>query len=217
MLRVLFVLSMFASVAADASSPPPLLVLGDSLSAAHGIALQDGWVALLQRRLEASPSPRAVVNASISGETTAGGLARLPALLAEHAPAVVVVELGANDGLRGLPLAEAKANLAKMLAAIRAAHAKAVLVGIELPVNYGPQYRDGLRSMYRGLADEFNVPLVPFLLDGVALDETLMQDDGLHPNAKAQPKLLDNVWRVLEPVLREGRPGAGAAKPLPAA
>lgn len=193
------------SLAAAAPAPAPLLVLGDSLSAAHGIALKDGWVALLDARLQASPSPRPVVNASISGETTAGGLARLPALLAEHRPALVLVELGANDGLRGLPLAEARANLAKMLAAIRAAKAGVVLVGIELPVNYGPQYRDGLRSMYRGLAEEFNAPLLPFLLDGVALDPDLMQDDGLHPNAKAQPKILDNVWVVLQPALRDLR------------
>lgn len=194
---------MFACFVSTASAKPaPLLVLGDSLSAAYGIALQDGWVALLDRRLQASPAPRAVVNASISGETTAGGLARLPALLAEHKPALVVVELGANDGLRGLPLSEARANLARMLTAIRAANAKAVLIGIELPVNYGPQYRDGLRSMYRGLAEEFNAPLLPFLLDGIALDPELMQDDGLHPTAKGQPKVLENVWAVLEPVVR---------------
>ncbi|MBO9663857.1 arylesterase [Dokdonella sp.] len=200
LLRVLLVFACFVSTAS--AKPAPLLVLGDSLSAAYGIALQDGWVALLDRRLQASPAPRAVVNASISGETTAGGLARLPALLAEHKPALVVVELGANDGLRGLPLSEARANLARMLTAIRAANAKAVLIGIELPVNYGPQYRDGLRSMYRGLAEEFNAPLLPFLLDGIALDPELMQDDGLHPTAKGQPKVLENVWAVLEPVVR---------------
>ncbi len=196
----------FAAVAAPApTSAAPILVLGDSLSAAHGIALKDGWVSLLGQRLEAAQPPRIVVNASISGETTAGGLARLPRLLADTHPALVVVELGANDGLRGLPLAEARANLAKILDAIRDAKARAVLVGIELPVNYGPQYRDGLRTMYRGLADEFNVPLLPFLLDGVALDPDLMQDDGLHPNAAAQPKVLANVWTVLEPVLRDLR------------
>lgn len=203
LLRFLFAFSILASTAAAA--PAPLLVLGDSLSAAHGITLQEGWVALLERRLQASPSPRQVVNASISGETTAGGLARLPALLAEHRPGIVVVELGANDGLRGLPLAEARANLSTMLDAIRTAKAKAVLVGIELPVNYGPQYRDGLRAMYRDLAGEFNVPLVPFLLEGVALDPGLMQDDGLHPNAKAQPILLEHVWTVLGPVVEAAR------------
>lgn len=193
----------FAAVAAPAAvAPAPILILGDSLSAAHGIALEDGWVSLLARRLETAQPPRAVVNASISGETTAGGLARLPGLLADTKPALVVVELGANDGLRGLPLAQARANLAKILQAIRAANARAVLLGIELPVNYGPQYRDGLRSMYRGLAAEFNVPLLPFLLDGIALEPDLMQDDGLHPNAAAQPKVLANVWSVLEPALR---------------
>jgi len=180
-------------------------VLGDSLSAAHGIAVKEGWVNLLAERLQASAPPRTVVNASICGETTSGGLARLPPLLAEHHPALVIVELGANDGLRGLPLAEARANLVKILTAIRAAGAHALLVGIELPVNYGPQYRDGLRSMYRGLAAEFNAPLLPFLLDGVALDPDLMQDDGLHPNAKAQPKVLENVWAVLQPALRDLR------------
>ncbi|GAA0722344.1 arylesterase [Dokdonella soli] len=180
-------------------------MLGDSLSAAHGLAPKDGWVALLDRRLQEASMPRPIVNASISGETTAGGLARLPALLAEHRPALVIVELGANDGLRGLPLAGIRVNLAAMLKAIRSAKARTLLVGIELPVNYGPQYRDGLRSLYRGLADEFNVPLVPFLLDGVALDPALMQDDGLHPKVAGEPKVLDNVWSVLAPVLKDLR------------
>ncbi len=184
-----------------AAPPRPLLVLGDSLSAAYGLSPRDGWVALLERRLQAASPARRVVNASISGETSAGGLARLPPLLAEHRPAVVLVELGANDGLRGLPLAELRANLARILEAIRAADAHAVLLGIELPVNYGPRYRDELRAMYRGLADEFNVPLVPFLLAGVALDPALMQDDGLHPRAAGEPKVLENVWPVLEAAL----------------
>ncbi|RYD15078.1 MAG: arylesterase [Lysobacteraceae bacterium] len=206
MLRFLFVL-LFVSgtVPALAAPVPPVLVLGDSLSAAYGIAPEQGWVALLDARLATAARPRKVVNASISGETTAGGLARLPALLAEHRPALVVLELGANDGLRGLPLASARANLSRMLAAIRAAGAQALLVGIELPVNYGPQYRDGLRSLYRDLAREFNVPLVPFLLEGVALDPALMQEDGLHPKAAAQPAVLANVWAVLEPALAKLR------------
>ena len=181
------------------AAAPPVLVLGDSLSAAHGIPLQTGWVTLLGKRLDAADaSPRrAVVNASISGETTSGGLARLPALLAEHKPGVVVVELGANDGLRGLSLPDIRKNVASLVKLSRDAGAKVVLVGIELPVNYGPQYRDGLRAMYRDVAAEFNVPLVPFLLEGVALDPALMQDDGLHPVAAAQPKILDTVWAVL--------------------
>jgi acyl-CoA thioesterase-1 len=202
MLRILLVVLLFVSLPLAALESRPLLVLGDSLSAAYGIAPQEGWVALLTERLRSSKSMRKVVNASISGETTAGGLARLPGLLAEHRPALVVLELGANDGLRGLPLATARANLASMLEAIRAAGAQALLVGIELPVNYGPQYRDGLRALYRDLAGEFNVPLVPFLLEGVALDPALMQDDGLHPKAAAEPRVLDTVWGVLEPALK---------------
>ncbi|WP_395683195.1 arylesterase [Dokdonella sp.] len=203
MLRILLVVLLFVSLPLAAAEPRPLLVLGDSLSAAYGLAPQEGWVALLAERVQSSKAPiRKIVNASISGETSAGGLARLPALLAEHKPALVVIELGANDGLRGLPLAQLRDNLAKILAATRAAGARAVLVGIELPINYGPQYRDGLRELYRGLAHEFNVPLVPFLLEGVALDPALMQDDGLHPKAAAEPRVLENVWKVLEPALK---------------
>ena len=194
-------LSLSAAPAIAAAGP--VLVLGDSLSAAYGISPKEGWVSLLDARLASAKPIRKVVNASISGETSAGGLARLPALLKEHAPGIVVVELGANDGLRGLPLAQVRANLKAILEAVRGAGARAVLVGIELPVNYGPQYRDGLRELYRGLAIEFNVPLVPFLLEGVALDPALMQDDGLHPRAAAEPRVLENVWKVLEPVLAQ--------------
>jgi len=179
----------------------PVLVLGDSLSAAHGIRSDDGWVSLLGKRLAAATPARNVVNASISGETTAGGLARLPKLLAEHEPAVLVVELGANDALRGLPVAAPRANLERIISLASAAGVRVVLLGIEIPVNYGPQYRDALRSMYRDLARDFNLPLVPFLLDGVALDPELMQADGLHPTAAAQPKLLDNVWPTLDAAL----------------
>jgi acyl-CoA thioesterase-1 len=193
------ILMVWSGVAAAA--PRPVLILGDSLSSAHHIATESGWVHLLEARLQQSADPRPVVNASISGETTAGGLARLPALLAEHKPALVVVELGANDGLRGLPLAGIRDNLTAIIRASRAAGASVVLVGIELPINYGPQYRDGLRAMYRDLSQEFNLPLVPFLLAGVALDPDLMQDDGLHPKAEGEPKVFENVWPVLEPAL----------------
>jgi acyl-CoA thioesterase I len=176
----------------------PVLVLGDSLSAAYRIAPEASWVALLEQRLGKAGTPaRAIVNASISGETTAGGLARLPALLDQHKPALVMIELGANDGLRGLPLKEIRANLIRLIQLSQAASAKVLLIGIELPVNYGPQYRDGLRGLYRDLATEFKLPLVPFLLEGIALDATLMQDDGLHPTAAAQPKVLENVWPML--------------------
>jgi len=178
-----------------------VLVLGDSLSAAYRIEAESGWVTLLAQRLKTTQPPHDVINASISGETTAGGLERLPALLAQHKPALVVVELGANDGLRGLPLEQIRVNLARILSASRDAGAKTVLLGIELPVNYGPQYRTGLREMYRDAAREFNVPLVPFLLQGIADDPQLMQDDGLHPLAAAEPRVLDNVWPALQTAL----------------
>jgi acyl-CoA thioesterase-1 len=188
--------SLAVSAAAPLATSRSILVLGDSLSAAYHIAPESGWVTLLAHRLtEQSPkNPRLVVNASISGETSAGGLARLPKLLAENKPVLVVVELGANDGLRGLAVEEIRGNLKRILRACRDANAKILLLGIELPINYGPQYRDGLRAMYRDVAHEFNVPLVPFLLEGVATDPKLMQDDGLHPVAAAEPKVLENVW-----------------------
>jgi acyl-CoA thioesterase-1 len=185
-----------------AAATRPLLVLGDSLSAAHNIPIESGWVHLLETRIEQSKHPRPIVNASISGETTAGGLARLPKLLDANKPALVVIELGANDGLRGLPLDEIKHNLDSMIRASRDAGAAVVLIGIELPINYGLQYRDGLRAIYRDLAAEFNLPFVPFLLDGVALNPDLMQDDGLHPKGAGEPKVLDNVWPAIERALR---------------
>jgi acyl-CoA thioesterase-1 len=189
---------LFSVTAAASAQPGPVLVLGDSLSAAYGIRPESGWVNLLRTRLQAQVPSRDVVNASISGETTAGGLARLDKLLAEHSPALVIVELGANDALRGLPLAVPRGNLSRIIAMSREAGARVVLVGIEIPVNYGPQYRDGLRTMYRDLAIEFNVPLVPFLLEGIALDPAMMQEDGLHPTAAAQPGVLENVWPTVQ-------------------
>ncbi|HEX3895014.1 MAG TPA: arylesterase [Rudaea sp.] len=196
----LFVLLILAAPFARAAERP-ILVLGDSLSAAYHIDADAGWVALLAQRLKANHSSIAVVNASISGETTAGGLARLPALLNQHKPDVVIVELGANDGLRGLPLEQIRTNLDAIIKTSRDAGAKVVLLGIELPVNYGPQYRAGLRDMYRDAVKKFNVPLVPFLLDGVALDSKLMQDDGLHPLAAGEPKVLENVWPAVAAVI----------------
>jgi len=198
--RLVLVVLLFGCGPAFAA-PAPVLVFGDSLSSAHHIAVESGWVHLLELKLEASKNPRPDVNASISGETTSGGLQRLPKILSDTKPALVVLELGANDGLRGLPLAEIRENLVKMIRASQAAGAAVVLLGIELPINYGPQYRDGLRGIYRDVAAEFNLPLVPFLLDGVALNPDLMQDDGLHPKAEGEPKVLDNVWPVLEPAI----------------
>jgi len=199
---ILFALLNFFALAAPlGAAERPVLVLGDSLSAAYHIPADAGWVALLAHRLQSATPPRDVINASISGEITAGGLQRLPGLLVKYKPGLVVVELGANDGLRGLPLDEIRANLKRILDACRGAGAKIVLLGIELPVNYGSQYRTGLREMYRDAARDFNAPLLPFLLEGIAGDPKLMQDDGMHPQAAAEPKVLENVWPVLAPAL----------------
>jgi acyl-CoA thioesterase-1 len=173
------------------SESPTILVLGDSLSAAYGIRLEQGWVALLQGRLKAKGYGHRVVNASASGETTGGALARLPRALDRHRPAVVIIELGGNDGLRGLPIADVRANFESLIRLSREAGAKVLLVGMRIPPNYGPAYT-GRRHQ---------LPLVPFFLDGIALDDSLMLEDGLHPNAAAQPKLLEQVWRPLAPLL----------------
>lgn len=193
---VVVVLAILAAHPARADVPV-VLVLGDSLSAAHAIPVEAGWVALLDRRLSDSGRGR-VVNASISGETTAGGLARLPGLLAEHRPGLLVLELGANDGLRGLPIAQISDNLEAMVELAQAAGAAVLLVGIELPINYGPRYRGALRDVYAELARRHGTGLVPFLLEDVALAPGLMQEDGLHPTAEAQPRLLETVWPALE-------------------
>lgn len=187
---------------AQAAAPKTVLVLGDSLSAAHNIPVESGWVQLLDARLEQMVPKWRAINASISGETSLSGRNRLPALLAKYRPAVLVLELGANDGLRGLPLAALQDNLDAMIRTAQQAKVRVLLVGIELPVNYGPRYRDGLRAVYAELARNRRVALVPFLLEGVALDPALMQADGLHPVAAAQPRVLQTVWTALQPLLR---------------
>ena len=190
---------------AQAAPTRSVLVLGDSLSAAHNIPVESGWVHLLGERLGKMEPPWRVVNASISGETSLSGRNHLPALLAKERPAVVVIELGANDGLRGLPLDALRDNLAAMIELAQKRGARVLLLGIELPVNYGPQYRDGLRAIYADLARSKRTALVPFLLEGVALDPTLRQDDGLHPLAAGEPRVLDNVWQGLAPLLKAAR------------
>lgn len=177
-------------------------MLGDSLSAAHNMPIEQGWVQLLNDKLAGGhPGKYRVVNASISGETTAGGLTRLPAALAEHQPALVVIELGANDGLRGLQLPAMRDNLRRMIELSRDAGAKVALIGMELPVNYGEAYRSRLRKVYSDLAAEYDLPLLPFLLDGVAHDLSNFQEDQVHPTAEAQPLIRDRVHAWLEPVL----------------
>jgi acyl-CoA thioesterase I len=179
-----------------------VLVLGDSLSAAHNIPVESGWVHLLEVRLNDMEPGWTVVNASISGETSLSGRNRLPALLAQYHPRIVVIELGANDGLRGLSLPSLRENLATMIDAAQQAGAKVLLLGIELPVNYGPQYRDGLRAVYSDLARDKHVALVPFLLEGVALNPALMQEDGLHPVAAGEPIVLNTVWGQLKSLMQ---------------
>jgi acyl-CoA thioesterase I len=188
---------------AFAAHAPRILVLGDSLSAAYGLKLEQGWVSLLERRL-AEKFPHKVINASVSGETTGGGLARLPALLKEHQPDLVILELGGNDGLRGHPLNIMQRQLADIVEKSRAAGAQVLLVGMQIPPNYGSRYTEQFRTTYPRLAEQYQLPLVDFFLQGVALQPGLMQQDGIHPTAEAQGKLLDNVWPVLLPLLEVG-------------
>lgn len=190
-----------SSLALAGTDRPVILVYGDSLSAAYGMKPEQGWASLLQGRLEREGHRYHVVNASVSGETSAGGLTRLPHALRQHRPAIVLLELGANDGLRGLSLEATQANLARMLDLIQAQPAQVILIGIHLPPNYGPAYTRRFHEIYRTLAARHRIALLPFLLEGVALDERLMQDDGLHPTAEAQAAILDNVWQTLAPLL----------------
>jgi acyl-CoA thioesterase I len=197
-----FLLGVLASAPALAEAPRPILVLGDSLSAAYNMPEEAGWVALLDARLQSNmEAPPAVVNASISGETSAGGLSRLPALLEAHRPGLVLIELGGNDGLRGLPPAHFRDNMQRMITLSREAGAKVMLAGVEIPPNYGNAYRDRFRAVYRDLAEENEVALLPFILEGIALEPGMMQADGIHPTAEAQPAILENVWEVLRAVL----------------
>lgn len=187
--------------AAGAPKERTLLVFGDSLSAAYGLKTEEGWVPQLQKRLQDQGYGYRVVNASSSGETTAGGRSRIERALETHQPDLVILELGANDGLRGLPVQGAKDNLAAMIRSVQQRKAKLLLVGILMPPNYGQRYADSFAAIYPELSKEFKVPLVPFLLEGVALDQRYMQADGMHPNAAGQPRLLENVWPHLQPLL----------------
>lgn len=182
---------------------PAVLVLGDSLSAGYGIDTERGWVARLAERIEREGLPHRVVNAAVSGETTAGGLTRLPALLDRHRPAVLVIQLGANDGLRGWDFSVIHDNLTRLVTQGREAGARVLLIGVRLPPNYGASYTDGFQAVFMRVAAEQGVPLVPALLKDVAEDWSLMQSDGLHPTAEAQERILDNVWPTLKPLLSD--------------
>lgn len=178
-----------------------LVVVGDSISAALGLDTSQGWVALLERRLAERGLDHQVVNASVSGDTTAGGRARLPRLLAEHRPDWVVIELGGNDGLRGLPTAQLRQNLEAMIRDSQENGAQVILLGMRLPPNYGARYNRAFEQVFADLAQEYRLPWVPFFLEGVGGVEGMMQTDGIHPTAEAQRRLLDNFWPVLKPLL----------------
>ena len=187
-----------------AAANPTILVVGDSLSAEYGLARGSGWVALLDARLAQAKIAASIVNASISGDTTSGGRTRLPALLAQHKPGIVVIELGANDALRGLPLTMTRDNLTAMTQAAKAAGARVLIVGMQLPPNYGRKYGDEFAGLFADVAKAERTALVPFLLKGVAdgpQAETLFQPDRIHPTAQAHAIILDNVWPVLKPLL----------------
>lgn len=197
-----------APLARAAEGSRNLLVVGDSLSAAFGIDTAESWVALLGERLQARGYGYAVVNASITGDTTTGGLKRLPRALALHKPAVVIIELGGNDGLRGTPIPLMRSNLARMIELSREAGAEVVLAGMQIPTNYGGRYTRDFAGVYAELAKEYKVGLVEFFLDGIALEDKYFQADGIHPTAEAQPILLENLWPVLEKKLSRLAPAA---------
>lgn len=178
-----------------------VLVVGDSLSAEYGIARQQGWVALLQKGLDERSSGFQLINASISGDTTSGGLSRLPALLEKHQPAIVIIELGGNDALRGLPLNMTKSNLTRMTQMAQSSGAKVLLAGMQIPPNYGKEYSQAFQALYPQVANELGAQLIPFFLEGIAQNIQLFQQDGIHPNEQAQPILASNVWKHLEPLI----------------
>lgn len=203
--------------AGAAGAPPVVLVVGDSLSAGYNMRAEQGWVALLAARIGKEGLPHRVVNAAISGDTTQSGVGRLPRALELHRPAVVVIELGANDGLRGIPLSTTRANLTTMVRASLRAEARVLLVGVRLPTNYGNAWGDKFHAMYSEIAKAEKVALMPLLIDErIATSADLMQADGLHPAPAAQPLLLDKVWPLLRPLLQDTRQDTARAAPTPA-
>lgn len=201
MWRVAIGMVLLLIAASAYSAPKTVLVLGDSLSAEYGLTRGSGWVALLQQRLQQQKIDATLVNASISGETTIGGKTRLPALLSKHNPDIVVIELGANDALRGLQLSATRANLDALLSMSKAAKAKVVLVGMQIPPNYGADYANQFSQLFSTAAKQYKAALVPFFMQGIADQPAMFQADRMHPNEQAQPQLLDNVWSHLKPLL----------------
>lgn len=203
MCRNLFLFILFIFSATVHAGEKSILILADSLSASYGIAIEQGWVSLLQNRLTESGYPYKVVNTSISGDTTHGARSRLEEILKQDVPDITIVELGGNDGLRGLPVAEIKKNLAGIAQQLIEAGSHVLLVPMLLPPNYGKFYIDQFSAIYRDLADEYDITLSRFILDGIAENPELMQRDGIHPTAEAQPMMLDNVWPDLEAMISE--------------
>jgi len=206
--RLLLVLSLlgfnFVACANEAfAENPRILVYGDSLSASYGVAKQQGWVSFLQKKLINHQYKYDVINASISGETTSGGLTRLASTLTRTKPSIIILELGANDGLRGLPVKDMTNNLSNMIAQSKKANVKVILVGMKIPPNYGPKYTESFSKAYPQLSQQHKVSLVPFMLENIAAKPNLIQDDGLHPNALGQPMMLDNIWPKLQLMLKK--------------
>lgn len=203
-MRILFTLfALFAAAATQAAVAPTVLVFGDSLSAGYGIDVDQSWPALLQSRLASQGYEHRVINASISGETTEGGVTRIGPALENFRPDLVILELGGNDGLRGFPPERMKANLRTIIETTKASGAGVVMLGIRIPTNYGPRYTTAFENVFRELAAQLNVLWIEFFMEGVALNEELMQDDGIHPNAEAQSILLDNAWPIIREALSE--------------
>lgn len=207
-IRVLLIVSLALIISlpcvateSQPSNSPTILIMGDSLSASFGIRTSEGWAALLQKRLAAENLPHRAINASISGETTNGGLSRLPQALNTHKPQTVIIELGANDGLRGLPINLMRENLRRMIKLSQLAKSQVLILGMRLPPNYGPRYTQTFNQVFIELAKEYKTGVVPFFLTEVATKSELMQSDGLHPTARAQKIILDTVWSQLQPLL----------------
>lgn len=201
--RTTILLTLLTLAAAATAQQRNLLVYGDSLSAAYGMDEEQGWVFLLSDRVRREFPQYQVVNGSVSGETTTGGLERLPGMLAQYQPELVILELGGNDGLRGIPVDAIRRNLTEMIHLIQAGSGRVLLAGIQIPPNYGPRYATPFYENYFDLAEEHELPLIPFLIEGIPETPELMQDDGIHPVAEAQSIILENVWLALEPMLQE--------------
>jgi acyl-CoA thioesterase-1 len=203
----LCVLGLVAWAPAANAENPKILIVGDSLSAAYGIPQQQGWAALLQKKLQLKNYRYDVVNASMSGETSSGGASRINTALQKTKPAIVILELGANDGLRGLPVNEMITNLSNIIRQSKQSGAKVLLIGMQIPPNYGPKYSEAFSQSYQRLSHEHKIPLVPFMLKNIAVQPDLIQQDGLHPNVLAQPMILENIWPQLKLLLKRKNTG----------